>query len=42
MDEQRKACEELALDAERRAEEATEQNERDYWLRMAQEWWNRA
>lgn len=32
----------LALDAEKRAEQATDQAERDMWLRKADEWWSQA
>lgn len=31
----------LALDAERRAEESSDQDERDRWLRIAAQWWDR-
>jgi hypothetical protein len=31
----------LALDAEIRAEDAVDQDERDNWLRIADEWWSK-
>jgi hypothetical protein len=36
---ERNGAEELALDAELRAEAATTQDERDRWLRIASQWW---
>lgn len=37
-----KQAEDLALEAERRAMEAPTQDERDFWLRMADFWWGKA
>lgn len=40
MDATGKQTEALALEAERRAEKAGTQEDREKWLRIADHWWN--